>query len=352
MEQFVVPPGSHAAEPPEQRGLQRDEVRLLVTTPRGVVHRQFRDLPDLLAEGDLVVVNTSATLPAALRVVRASDSRARMHVAGQRDDGSWVVELRSSDNRGPADDVAVGERVALPGGARLCVRSSYPLPGQRKSRLWLATPDRTIDRVSFLHEHGEPIRYGYLSSSWPLTALQTVYADEPGSAEMPSAGRPFTDRVLIRLMVRGVTVAPLVLHTGVSSPEKHEPPVAEWLHVPSATARLVKQTKEAGGRVVAVGTTVVRALESAADSAESIRATEGWTDLVLSPNRPAMVVDALITGLHEPESSHLQLLEAVAGRALVRAGYAAALREGYLWHEFGDSMLLLPSPKVTAPREI
>lgn len=342
MNQFVVPPGSHAAEPPEQRGLQRDEVRLLVTTPRGVAHRHFRDLPDLLAEGDLVVVNTSATLPAAVRVVRGSDSRARMHVAGQRDDGSWVVELRSNDNSGPAGDVAVGESLTLPGGARLSVRSSYPLLGQRDSRLWLATPEHPIDRLRFLHEHGEPIRYGYLSRSWPLAALQNVYADEPGSAEMPSAGRPLTDRVLIQLLVRGVTVAPLVLHTGVSSPEKREPPVAEWFRVPASTARLVKQTKEAGGRVVAVGTTVVRALETAAASPGSIGPTQGWTDLVLGQHRPARVVDALITGLHEPESSHLQLLEAVAGRALVQAGYAAALREGYLWHEFGDSMMLLP----------
>lgn len=338
---FVVPPGSHAAEPPEHRGLERDEVRLLVTTRDGVQHRRFRDLPDLLGEGDLVVINTSATLPAALRVSRALETNALMHVAGQRDDGSWVVELRESDNSGPAGDVTTGEWFRLPGGVRLHVRSSYPLLARRTSRLWLATPDRTVDLVSYLNSHGEPIRYGYVSGAWPLSALQTVYADEPGSAEMPSAGRPFSDRLLTRLVARGVMVAPLVLHTGLSSPEKSEPPVAERFRVPPATARLVNSTRRAGGRVVAVGTTVVRALESAVDPNGVAQPAEGWTELFLSRDSPARVVDGLITGLHEAAASHLLLLEAVAGTAVVRSGYAAAVAKRYLWHEFGDSMLLL-----------
>ncbi len=338
---FVVPPGSHAAEPPEQRGLGRDEVRLLVVRRQGVEHRRFRDLPELLSAGDLVVVNTSATLPAALRVRRAGESNVRLHVAGERVDGSWLVEMRNRDNSGAAIDVAVGEQLELPGGVRLRVRSSYP-PGRPRGRLWLATPDPPVDRLRFLGDNGDAIRYGYLSGDWPLSALQNVYADEPGSAEMPSAGRPFTHRVLSRLRERGVAVAPLVLHTGVSSPDKLEPPVSEEFRVPASTARLVNETKAAGGRVVAVGTTVVRALESAADLTGALGAAEGWTELILGLHRPARAVDALITGLHEPEASHLQLLEAVVGPALVRSGYAAAVAERYLWHEFGDSMLLVP----------
>jgi S-adenosylmethionine:tRNA ribosyltransferase-isomerase len=159
---------------------------------------------------------------------------------------------------------------------------------------------------------------------------------------MPSAGRPFTHRLLVRLMVRGVAVAPLLLHTGVSSPEKHEPPMPERFKVPEATARLVNATRAAGGRVVAVGTTVTRALETVADPSGTVAAGSGWTDLVLGPDRPARVVTGLVTGLHEAEASHLLLLEAVAGRPLVATAYDAAVAERYLWHEFGDAMLLLP----------
>ena len=144
-------------------------------------------------------------------------------------------------------------------------------------------------------------------------------------------------------MARGVVVAPLVLHAGVSSPEKDEPPMPERFTVPASTARLVASTRAAGGRVVAVGTTVVRALETATDPDGTVHPAHGWTDLVLGPDRPSRVVTGLITGLHAPEASHLLLLEAVAGPALVGRAYRAALEHGdYLWHEFGDSTLFLP----------
>jgi S-adenosylmethionine:tRNA ribosyltransferase-isomerase len=145
-----------------------------------------------------------------------------------------------------------------------------------------------------------------------------------------------------------------VLHTGVASQESHEPPQPEYCSVPGSTARLVELTRSAGGRVVAVGTTVVRALETAASggtasggtaSGGTVAAYDGWTSLVLGPSRSARVVTGLLTGLHEPEASHLDLLEAVAGRELVDRAYAEvtdAEAPRYLWHEFGDSMLLLP----------
>jgi S-adenosylmethionine:tRNA ribosyltransferase-isomerase len=194
----------------------------------------------------------------------------------------------------------------------------------------------------YLPGHGEPIRYGYVSGPFPLAAYQNVYAGEPGSAEMASAGRPFTERLLVRLMVRGIGVAPLTLHTGVSSPELHEPPAPEPFAVPEPTARLVNGTRRAGGRVVAVGTTVTRALETVADDDGAVHAGRGWTDLVLGAERRARVVTGLITGLHAPEASHLQLLEAVAGPDPVAAAYRRAVAGGYRWHEFGDSMLFLP----------
>lgn len=339
---FRLPSGSEARMPPERRGLARDEVRLLVGRPERITHTRFRGLPAHVDRGDLVVVNTSATLAAALRVWREDQQDSLMHVAGELGDGSWVVEMRAPDNLGPAGDVRVGERVELAGGARLRVAASYPVAGVPGARLWRAIPDRPVDRIAHLADHGQPVRYGYLRGRWPLGMLQTVYADEPGSAEMPSAGRPFTDRVLTRLMVRGVAVAPIALHTGLSSPEKHELPTPERFGVPEATADLVNATRARGGRVVAVGTTVVRALESAVDDAGRVHAARGWTDLVVDRNHRPRVVGGLVTGLHEPEASHLLMLEAVAGPELVRRAYDEAVARRYLWHEFGDSMLLLP----------
>jgi len=339
---FTVPAGAEARMPPERRGLARDAVRLLVARPGRVTHTRFRGLPVHLDRGDLVVVNTSATLAAALRVWREVRHGSLMHVAGELDDGAWIVELRASDNLGAADDVRVGEWIELAGGTRLRVEASFPAAGVGDSRLWRAVPDRPIDRIAHLTDHGQPVRYGYLRGRWPLSALQTVYADEPGSAEMPSAGRPFTDRVLTRLMVRGVAVAPITLHTGLSSQELPETPAPERFDVPAATAELVNATRAAGGRVVAVGTTVVRALESAADRTGRVHAAGGWTDLVVDRHHRPRAVGGLVTGLHEPQASHLLMLEAVAGSDLVRHAYDEAVARRYLWHEFGDSMLLLP----------
>jgi S-adenosylmethionine:tRNA ribosyltransferase-isomerase len=348
---FALPPGSEATSTPEERGLSRDGVRLLVARPDGMEHVRFRDLPEQLSAGDLVVVNTSATLPAAVSVVRSDGLESPLHVAGELDGGDWVVEVRRPDNSGPATGVTREEVVSLPGGVVLRLRESYPHPGLTGSRLWRAAVEPRVERIAFLAAYGRPIRYGYLTTETRMSELQTVYADEPGSAEMPSAGRPLTDRLLTRLMARGVAVAPLVLHTGVSSPEKHEPPIPEPYRVPASTAHLVNAVREAGGRVVAVGTTVVRALETVATGGGRVRAGTGWTDLVIDPAHRVQVVDGLISGLHEPEASHLLMLEAVAGAGLVAAAYEAAVAERYLWHEFGDSMLFLPPPFAARSRD-
>jgi S-adenosylmethionine:tRNA ribosyltransferase-isomerase len=338
---FLLPPDGEAATPPEERGLLRDEVRLMAVRPSGPEHRRFRDLPELLGPGDLVVVNTSATLPARVDARGADGRLVPLHVSTQLDDGSWVVEVRRPGNDGPDLGVEPGSLLELPAGLHLRLVEGYPEP-TRASRLWRAHPDPQVPTTVYLPAHGRPIGYGYLRHRVALTDLQNVYADEPGSAEMASAGRPFSEHVVTRLAARGVPVVPLTLHTGVSSPELHEPPYPEWFRVPEVTARLVSGTREAGHRVVAVGTTVTRALESATDDDGVTRPTSGWTDLVLGADRPARVVTGLVTGLHAPEASHLLLLEAVAGADLVREAYAAAVAERYLWHEFGDSMLFLP----------
>lgn len=342
---FVLPERSEATAPPEQRGLSRDEVRLLVASSDRVEHTVFRRLADHLHPGDLLVVNTSATLPAAVDGRRASGVSSPVHVAGDLDDGTWVVELRRTDNTGAQTDLSVGEVVELEEGLQLRVDGPYGAGRATPAanpRLWLATPTPERDRVAYLSRHGRPVRYEYVGREWPLSDLQNVYARQPGSAEMPSAGRPISQEVLVDLVAKGVIVAPVVLHTGLSSPEKHEFPMPERFEVPEPTARLVNMTRQSGARVVAVGTTSVRALESVADEAGTVTTGRGWTDLVLDSNRPARVCTGLVTGLHEPQASHLLLLEAVAGRGLVDAAYREAVARRYLWHEFGDSMLLLP----------
>ncbi len=336
---FAVPDDLVATTPPEARGLARDGVRLLVAGD-SVDHATFRELPDFLEPGDLVVVNDSATLAAALDVSRGDGSSAVVHVGGMLSDRSWVVEVRPAvDATGPVDDAAAGERLILPAGAVLTLRERHPTPDA--PRFWRA--DVAVEgRVHpYLERFGRPITDTYVGGRWGLDHYQTVFARRPGSAEMPSAGRPFTTELVTELVTRGIAVAPVTLHTGLSSPEAGEGPSPERYAVPPSTAALVNHTRARGGRVVAVGTTVTRALESAADPDGVVRAAQGWTGLVLGASRPARVVDGLVTGWHHPGSSHLELLEAVVPEERLLAAYEAALAERYLWHEFGDSALLL-----------
>jgi S-adenosylmethionine:tRNA ribosyltransferase-isomerase len=335
---FDLPHALEATAPPEARGLERDAVRLLVAERSNgrITHARFHDLPRLLAAGDLLVVNTSGTLPAALDATRADGSACVLHVATQAPhlpgDRGWVVELR--DTPRPQS----GERVTVAGDASFELAAAYAAG----SRLWLARFEADDPLPRHLERHGRPIRYGYVPEPRPLADYQTVFATQPGSAEMPSAGRPFTAELVTRLVARGILLAPITLHTGVSSPERHEPPYPERYTVPATTARLVNETHSSGGRVIAVGTTVVRALESAAAPDGTVAPADGWTGLVVTPQRGLFAVDGLITGWHEPQASHLQLLEAAAGEPLLRRSYDAALAAGYLWHEFGDSHLVLP----------
>jgi S-adenosylmethionine:tRNA ribosyltransferase-isomerase len=338
---FRVPDELKTRVPPEFRGLQRDDVRMLVAF-RGsmrVEHSHLRDLIVYLDPPDLLVINTSATLPAALPAT-SSYGPATLHLSTQLSRDAWTVELRDQ-SRSPwnheARPVAPG-RVTLPDGGRAELIAPY---GENQ-RLWLATLELPGPLHTYLARHGSPIRYDYTDQVLPLDAYQTVYATEPGSAEMPSAGRGFTTRLITNLVAGGVDIAPLVLHAGVSSLESDETPYPEPYVVPPDTARRVNAARAAGGRIVAVGTTVVRALESVADDDGFVHARDSWTDLVVTPERGVRSVDALLTGWHEPRASHLALVEAVAGEELLRASYEAALDDGYLWHEFGDLHLILP----------
>ncbi|MEU6817622.1 S-adenosylmethionine:tRNA ribosyltransferase-isomerase [Streptomyces sp. NPDC046860] len=339
-----VPAELSARVPAEQRGpgLDRDAVRLLVSRGTAVSHHGFGELPGLLRSGDVLVVNTSPTRAAAVNG-RVGHARVVVHFSTRGDDGRWAVELREPDGRGTTRARAGGPaqtKVWLPGGARLVLEE--PLGGG--DRLWWARA-AGADVTRVLGEYGRPIRYAYTERDQPLSAYQTVFStpapDWAGSAEMPSAARPFTARLVAELVSRGVWFAPVRLDTGVASAEAHEPPYPERFAVPEATARLLGAARARGGRVIAVGTTAVRAVESAAGPDGVVRAASGWTDLVVTPGRGVRVVNGLLTGLHEPEASHLLMLRAVAGEAAVRRAYGEAVRERYLWHEFGDVHLLL-----------
>jgi len=343
---FHRSPASDATEPPEARGVARDGVKLLVVRPDGVSHARFADLGEYLSPGDLLVVNNSATLPAALEGRRDGRPIAvhfSTHFSRARGEQLWVVELRpAAYATGHLPDVEVGERIQLPGGAAIVIESSYPEQGIDGGRLWMARAILEGGVVPYLARYGRPIRYSYVPRDWPLAYYQTVFGRHPGSAEMPSAARPFSAELVSALVADGIAIAPITLHTGVSSAEAGEPPCPEPFRVPAATARMVNFTRATGGRVIAVGTTATRALESTVDSDGIVHHAAGWTDLVLGPDQRCRVVDGLITGWHDAGASHLLLLEAVAGRDPVAMAYREAVEHGYLWHEFGDSALLLP----------
>jgi S-adenosylmethionine:tRNA ribosyltransferase-isomerase len=338
---FDLPRQLEASVPPEARGIARDAVRMMVAR-RGaeeLTHTSFCELARFVDEGDLIVINTSGTLAAEVSGADRSGRHLDVRLSTRLPAGLWTVECRLDGKAHFAGEA--GEVIDLDEGGRVVLLSPYARVAAGV-RLWVATVSTPEHLFTYLAAHGRPVTYGYVDGRCPLSAFQNVYATEPGSAEMPSAGRPFTAEILARLVARGVGVAPLLLHTGVSSLEASEPPYAEYYRVPEVTARRVNEVHRDGGRVIAVGTTVVRALETNVDRRGAVHPGSGWTELVVTATRLVRSVDGLLTGWHEPQASHLAMLEAIAGRAVLERSYAAALAEGYLWHEFGDVHLILP----------
>ena len=343
-----------AAEPPEARGLRRDDVRLLVSRvdTDSIVHSRFSELPARLEAGDLLVVNTSGTLKAALPAKTTQGDRVDVHLSTRLPGNFWVVEVRRPGPVAslPYRDARAGMVLELEHDSRVVLLAPYPLAGvvQAVSRLWLAALEFSEPVLPYLERFGNPIRYSYVTRAWPASMYQTIFATEPGSAEMPSAGRPFTSELIARLVSNGIQIAPLILHTGVASLEDHEPPYEEFYRVTPETADRVNAARQAGRRVIAVGTTVVRALETVTDSRGTAHPGEGWTDLVITAERSLHSVNGMITGFHEPHATHLAMIKQVIAAAgsnhpsshFDRA-YDEAQREGYLWHEFGDSHLII-----------
>ena len=342
---FSLPPDLEAGLPPEERGLRRDQVRLMVSYRHDnkLIHTRFDHLPGFLNAGDVLVINTSGTLKAALKVRRPDGAEMELHLSTRLPGKRWLVELRYPLSQGaePFYGAEPGERLSLEGGGMALLHSPYPNHSPRK-RLWIASLELPMPLGAYLESCGFPIRYKYTLSEWPIEYYQNVYSITPGSAEMPSAGRAFTPELITRLVAHGVLFAPLILNAGVASLEEGELPYEETYRLPPASARLINMARAAGGRVIAVGTTVVRALQTAANPDGSLYPAEGWTGLVITPETPLNAIDGLLTGLHEPRSSHLSMLLALAGQAHITLAYEQALEQGYLWHEFGDLHLILP----------
>lgn len=343
---FVLPPELEAVAPAELRGLRRDEVRLMVSNYQTDVidHDHFYHLDDYLQRGDVLVINTSGTMNASLPTQRADGTPLRLHLSTQLNECQWVVELRLVEDKAatsPFFFAEAGETVSLPNGALAVLHEPYAVASEQRIRLWVASLDLgELGLDDYLIQFGVPIRYQYVQDQFPSHYYQTVYANEMGSAEMPSAGRAFTPELITRLVAKGVQIAPIILHTGVASLEADEPPYAEYYEVSAETAELVNQARQAGRRIIAVGTTAVRALETVTQDGITEAGT-GWTELVITPERDLQAVNGMLTGFHEPRATHLAMLTALAGQSHIELTYQAALNERYLWHEFGDLHLIL-----------
>jgi len=338
---FAVPPELEAQAPPELRGLRRDRVRLMVL-PRvdgAPVFTRFDSIGDFLRQGDLLVVNNSRTLPAMLRATDEAGRQVEIRLANRQSDSVWEALILNNRTH-------VGrEAMQLDFGEGLTARvigASQTLPF-----LWQLEFDRCCaDLLDLIYRVGSPIRYKYVADDLPLDLYQTVYAGEPGSVEMVSAGRPFTWELLMKLQRKGIALTSISLHTGLSSTrddaiDATHPNYEEEFRVTESAAQAVNSCHAASGRVIAVGTTVVRALETQASEDGTLRAGSGRTQLRIGADYRLRVVDGLITGLHEPESSHMALLSAFVKPERLLAAYREAIENRYLWHEFGDVNLIV-----------
>lgn len=320
-----------ATEPPEYRGISRDGVKMLVTDRgrRSHAHARFFDLPSLLRAGDLLVINDSATLPAAVRARRGDGEVVPLHVGTMIDERLWTAEPRAP--------IVAGETLRLPGGA---TATAIAPANAERPRLWYVAFSLHTPMYAYLARFGTPITYGYVDRRFPLRDYQTFFARTIGSSEMPSAARPFTKAVVGELRERGVEIATISLHCGVASFEAPERPGSERFGVSNAAAARVNAARREGRRVIAVGTTVVRALETAATE-DGVIASHGWTDLFIDDAYRIKTVDALLSGFHDANATHRSMLRAFADLPLLEDAYADAAERGYRCHEFGDVHLIM-----------
>jgi len=344
---FVLPKVLECSSPTEERGLRRDDTRLLVShrSNNQINHTTFKDIGDFLEAGDVLVVNTSATRNAALATTFLDGTAGRIHLSTPLKNGNWLIEVRQLIGNDTARyrDIRKQQQLSIPGGGTATIVAPYYRTSTESThiQLWEAAFSTPIEIDSYLQAYGQPIKYKNVDIGYPLSYYQTAFAKETGSTEMPSAGRAFTKELIADLALKGIQFAPVLLHTGVSSLEVNEAPYPEYFEVGAHTADLLNKAKAEGRRIIAVGTTAIRAIESAIDSKGTVIPKSGMTNLFITAERGLSLINAMLTGFHEPKASHLLMMEAMANRDHLALSYQAAIEEEYYWHEFGDLHLIV-----------
>ena len=345
---FDLPKLLECALPTEERGLKRDEVKLLISdlSTNNIYHKQFKDIGDFLEEGDVLVVNTSGTTNAALSVVLPDGEKGRVHLSAKLFNDEYLVEFRAIEKGDTKryNKLKVGDKIPLKEGGVVEILKGYYENESTTShlQLWIVQFHISIDLEDYLAKYGKHIKYlGVDESSYPSFYYQTSFVTEMGSTEMPSAGRAFTPELISKLVSKGIQFAPILLHTGISSLEANEQPYPEYFRVSESTANLINSAKERRKRVIAIGTTAIRAIESSLGENNEVVAGEGLTNLFITPEKGLKVIDAMLTGFHEPKASHLLMMEALASQEHLELCYRAAIANQYKWHEFGDLHLII-----------
>ncbi|UOR11076.1 S-adenosylmethionine:tRNA ribosyltransferase-isomerase [Halobacillus amylolyticus] len=332
---FQVPAHLHATAPVEYRQGERDNVRLMVLDPLTGQrkHTNFHDIMNIFQAGDVLVLNQSRTIPSSLHAT-GTRGDVEVRLARKIDEHRFEVLLLGTTYE-------EGDQIYFQNGFFATVEGNgneYPL---QVVNFKLSG----VSLMEFIYEYGSPIYYEYINDPWPLNKYQTVYSSTPGSIEMTSAGRAFTWGMLSSLVKKGVHLCYVTLHTSLSyygnnkwpTPSNHP----ELYSIPRETVDTINDAKAEGRKVIAVGTTVVRALESAVIEGHLTQQNSVLTDLYINGNYSLKITDALLTGFHEPEASHLDLLKAFIDEAVLLEAYNEALKQEYLWHEFGDMNLII-----------
>ena len=301
------------------------------------------DLVRYVKPGDLLVVNDAGTFPASLGCVTSTGDAVEVRLLASRGGGWRAVLFGAGDWRTRTEDrpapppVREGDAFVFPGGLRAVVASVARESPRLVALRFEASPDHVWTAI---HRYGRPVQYAHIAGPLSAWHVQTPFASRPWASEMPSAARPLAWDLVLALRKRGVRFAAVTHAAGLSSTGDASLdtrlPLRESFEVPLETAGAVARTKAEGGRVIAVGTSVVRALESSA----SMCAPSGESDLVIDKRHTVRWADGILTGIHEPGTSHDALLQAFAPEGLLRHAYERAVGEGFLGHEFGDSMLI------------
>lgn len=344
---FVLPKTLECTTPTEERRLPRDATRLMISdrSNNKIVHSNFNHIASFLEAGDVLIVNTSATLNAALKTTLPNGREGRVHLSTPLENNDWLVEIRQVVDKDTKRyyDLKSNQTFELEGGGKLELIAPFYNKTDESDhiQLWKVAFILPISTDAYLAQYGYPIKYFNIDKTYPLSYYQTVFAQHPGSSEMPSAGRAFTPELVTQLVLKGVQIAPILLHTGISSLEVDEAPYPEYFEVSDFSANLINKTKKENKRIIAVGTTAIRAIESAVNSSGQVESKKGMTNLYITPERGLTIVNGMLTGFHEPKASHLLMMEALADKEHLSLGYTAAVEQSYYWHEFGDLHLLL-----------